>query len=266
METLISLIKHLDINSDRYLSKLVSKLDFEKQTDQTLFLSALLTKNQWSLMIEFSNPKKILNQCESEVSQSSTNLCFKKKIRTITSSSDEEDDKIKNKRLRQRRQTVNSFVNSVDENEESEDEDYEESEEEEESENSEHKSEDTDDLDMEVERVNSGHKQRNYDSSQDGLNEELTRINRINEKIRLRKENGNKYLDQELESHSSNVSTASSVKKFGDVDEDSDDEITTGEETDSAQIFNNCLANNQLTMNSYVDGSRLSNVLSNEGI
>jgi hypothetical protein len=58
MDTLMSLHKHLSVNSNQYLSKLISQLNVSQQTEQTLLLSSLLTKNLWAIMLNMENSAK----------------------------------------------------------------------------------------------------------------------------------------------------------------------------------------------------------------
>lgn len=67
MDTLMSLHKHLNVHSLQYLSHLISKLDINQLNEQALFLSALLTKNLWLIMLDIgakndSKPNKFNNK------------------------------------------------------------------------------------------------------------------------------------------------------------------------------------------------------------
>jgi hypothetical protein len=52
---LMSLHKHLNVKSIQYLSRLIANLDMNQHNEQTLLLSALLTKNLWFLMLDIGN-------------------------------------------------------------------------------------------------------------------------------------------------------------------------------------------------------------------
>lgn len=58
MDMLMALHKHLNIESIKYLSSLIAKLNLLKHTEQTLSLSALLTKNIWFTMLDVGNKKR----------------------------------------------------------------------------------------------------------------------------------------------------------------------------------------------------------------
>lgn len=58
MDMLMSLHKHLDITSIKYLSGLIAKLELTQHTEQTLLLSALLTKSIWSTMLDTRQIKR----------------------------------------------------------------------------------------------------------------------------------------------------------------------------------------------------------------
>ena len=51
----MSLHKHLNVKSIQYLSRLIANLDMNQHNEQTLLLSALLTKNLWFLMLDIGN-------------------------------------------------------------------------------------------------------------------------------------------------------------------------------------------------------------------
>jgi hypothetical protein len=55
MDTLMSLHKHLNVDSIQYLSSLIAKLDLSQHNEQTLLLSALLTKNLWLLILDWED-------------------------------------------------------------------------------------------------------------------------------------------------------------------------------------------------------------------
>ena len=55
MDTLMSLHKHLNVDSIQYLAGLIGKLDLSQQSEQTLLLSALLTKNLWLLILDWED-------------------------------------------------------------------------------------------------------------------------------------------------------------------------------------------------------------------
>lgn len=58
MDMLMSLHKHLNIKSIQYLSRLIANLDLSQHNEQTLLLSALLTKNLWFLMLDMGDKKE----------------------------------------------------------------------------------------------------------------------------------------------------------------------------------------------------------------
>jgi len=57
MNLLMSLHKHLSVNSIKYLASLIAKLDLIQHTEQTLLLSGLLTKTIWSIAFDGCNKK-----------------------------------------------------------------------------------------------------------------------------------------------------------------------------------------------------------------
>ncbi|CAF0722648.1 unnamed protein product [Brachionus calyciflorus] len=260
METLISLIKHLNINSIKYLSQLIAKLDLVKQNEQTLLLSALLTKNLWSLMLDYSETttqsksQKILNSPQSSTTSSidstitSCNGKLLKKSRCKLSSSEDDEEmkkEIRTQTLRQRRQTVNNYVNNIQDDEEEDDEDYKESEDEEEeeeeeetddddeeeetaSEEEETDQEEEEDEDLEVQRVlNSKYntiltrnQKREMDSYEYDLNSQDALEQDIIKINEIIMPNKFEQNEEDLNSHSSNVSNVLSVKNLDDLDDD----------------------------------------------
>jgi hypothetical protein len=66
MDMLMSLHKHLNITSIKYLSELVAKLELTQHTEQTLLLSALLTKSIWFAMLDTRHVKRAKQLNEQE--------------------------------------------------------------------------------------------------------------------------------------------------------------------------------------------------------
>jgi len=58
MNMLMSLHKHLNIDSIKYLASLIAKLELIQHTEQTLLLSALLTKTIWFIVFDSKNKNK----------------------------------------------------------------------------------------------------------------------------------------------------------------------------------------------------------------
>ena len=77
---LMSLHKHLNVKSIQYLSRLIANLDMNQHNEQTLLLSALLTKNLWFLMLDIGNSsKKECNNKSSKLNKDLNNISSKKK-------------------------------------------------------------------------------------------------------------------------------------------------------------------------------------------
>lgn len=82
MDTLMSLHKHLNVDSIQYLSGLIAKLDLSQHNEQTLLLSALLTKNLWLLILDWEDEQT--NNGVIKSSQSFTGeRSVKKKIKRV---------------------------------------------------------------------------------------------------------------------------------------------------------------------------------------
>ena len=78
---LMSLHKHLNVKSIQYLSRLIANLDMSQHNEQTLLLSALLTKNLWFLMLDIGN-----NSNNNNSNSSSSNKKENKKLNNTNKS------------------------------------------------------------------------------------------------------------------------------------------------------------------------------------
>ena len=67
----MSLHKHLNVDSIQYLSCLIAKLDLSQHNEQTLLLSALLTKNLWILIIDWEDEQENNSSGENAVQSES---------------------------------------------------------------------------------------------------------------------------------------------------------------------------------------------------
>ena len=73
----MSLHKHLNVKSIQYLSRLIANLDMNQHNEQTLLLSALLTKNLWFLMLDIGNNNNNNNNNNSNNSKKECNKSSK---------------------------------------------------------------------------------------------------------------------------------------------------------------------------------------------
>jgi hypothetical protein len=119
MDTLMSLHKHLNVDSIQYLSSLIAKLDLSQHNEQTLLLSALLTKNLWLLILDWedeqanSNNNNNSNNTVNKINNSITGE------KTLNNNNNERNLKMKIKKennLCNNSKTVNANYNQISNN------------------------------------------------------------------------------------------------------------------------------------------------------